>query len=399
MADAPQVRLRFESDGVCPDCGIREVSLPRSLPALGDDFDWKARDYDSFRLSMLEELIARFPERSRWTPADLEAVLVEDLAVVLDQLSDMLDRVTAEGFLDSARRPSSVRRLLSLIGYAAAAEAGLTDDPLDIQEPQSAESKLEALWAREPHRMEEARQAGPRAIRSQRRMVTEQDYATRLAEHPLVLRAHAYGQWSGSWITLRAAVINWRNLDLDACLPQSPPALVSEAEGLQNAVDVFHRRLGLPVVCWESCPSLRTVLRPYLDAYRLVGQEVLLEDAEPVGIYIALSVRVAGNFYQSEVRRAVEKAMGTGPQGFFEPGRLSFGQDLHAGDVIQTLTALEGVETVCLNRFKRVGRRYADQSDTGRIVLQGLEIPVCDNDPGRRERGQLVLRLHGGMLG
>ena len=59
--------------------------MPRALPALGDDFDWLLRDYDGFRLFMLEELAARYPERRRWTPADLEVVLVEALAVDSDR--------------------------------------------------------------------------------------------------------------------------------------------------------------------------------------------------------------------------------------------------------------------------------------------------------------------------
>ena len=107
----------------CGDCGRREIRLPEPLPVHGNDFDWLLRDYDSYRLFMLEELAARFNERRRWTPADMEVVIVEALAVELDQLSDMLDRVHAEAFLETARRPESVRRLLSLIGYNAIALA------------------------------------------------------------------------------------------------------------------------------------------------------------------------------------------------------------------------------------------------------------------------------------
>ena len=72
---------------------------------------------------MLEELAARFPERQRWTVADLEVALVEILANSLDGLSDMADRVFAEGYLQSAKRPDSLRRLLGIIGYDAVAEA------------------------------------------------------------------------------------------------------------------------------------------------------------------------------------------------------------------------------------------------------------------------------------
>src|SRR4051812_50132952 len=82
---------------------------------------------------MMEELAARVPERQRWTPADLETVLVEALAAVLDQLSDRADRVAAEAYLPTARRPESVRRLLQYIGYdavrAALAAGDIQPDP------------------------------------------------------------------------------------------------------------------------------------------------------------------------------------------------------------------------------------------------------------------------------
>jgi len=109
MAESPKSELVFE--GRCPDCAERRVELPAPLPETGDDFAWLVRDYDSFRRFMLEELAGRFPERTRWTAGDLEVVLVEALAAVLDQLSDMTDRVAAEASLETARRPESVRRL------------------------------------------------------------------------------------------------------------------------------------------------------------------------------------------------------------------------------------------------------------------------------------------------
>ena len=78
MAADPVPELLF--DGRCPDCGRRQVDLPDLLPEVGDDIDWDQRDYDGFRLFMLQELAARFPERRRWTPADVEVALVEVLA-------------------------------------------------------------------------------------------------------------------------------------------------------------------------------------------------------------------------------------------------------------------------------------------------------------------------------
>ncbi len=469
MAENPVPSLLFREG--CPDCGSREVQLPERLPTVGDDFDWLLRDYDGFRLFMLEELAARFPERRRWTPADMEVVLVEALAVVMDQLSDMLDRIHAEAFWQDARRPESVRRLLAMIGYDAVALAGqvaripdgtppageppedmrtrlkdfhtalqlfLDDyraiveteltplqqthldafirDPDGVSPPfleavqhfldnaplfvrRARQHALHRYWTLHPTAMEDARAAGPRSIRTQKRMVTLDDYAERTEDHPLVLRAHATSQWSGSWTTLNVAVILSNNLLLDEPLTAASAGGAANLSILQKAVDDFNRQRDLGPPNWSAAPSPRTVLRPFLDAYRMAGQEVFLRDAEPVGIQISISVRIAGNTFQSEVRRAVLDALGSGLGGFFEPGRVRFGEDLHSSDIIETVMALDGVEAVCLNRFKRMDKRYADQSDSGRIGLEGIEIAVCDNDPTKPERGSLRVVTQGGQRG
>ena len=67
-------------------------------------------------------------------------------------------------------------------------------------------------------------------------------------------------------------------------------------------------------------PGLSMLIETVDRHYRLLGQEVVLEDAVQVGICLAISIRVAANFYQSEVRRAARQALGTGPGGFFELG-------------------------------------------------------------------------------
>jgi len=460
MAVNPEVKLAFGQG--CPDCGRRNVILPSALPDPGDDFDWQLRDYDGFRLFMMQELAARFPERSRWTPADLELVIVELLSTVLDQLSDTLDRISAEAFLETARQPASVRRLLGLLGYdavsMAAGQAHLPDATADagedeaaqrqricgflpalqsylddyqgivealsadeqdalaacIIDPQSADADalaavqlflekapefvrrasadaLECYWASHPGNMNLHRQAGPRSVHEQRRMVTLNDYANRLEEHPLVHRAAAWSEWSGSWNSVQVAVIARDNSKLEQPIPAD--------SDLRSMVNTFHREHGLPEVHWAVSPSFRTGLRLYVDAWRMAGQEVLLQDARPVGISMSISVRVADHYFQSEVRYAVEQSLGTGPAGFFEPGRLCFGEDLHASDIFEVLMALDGVDAVCLNRFKRVGKQYSDQSDSGLIELDGLEIAVCDNQAEQQARGYYSLYLHGGRKG
>ncbi|MEM9292164.1 MAG: hypothetical protein AAGD01_10825 [Acidobacteriota bacterium] len=417
MADLPRPALRF--DGACPDCGERQITLPPPLPDPGDDFDWRLRDFDGFRLFLAQELTARVPERGALTPADLEVILTEALAVVLDQLSDQLDRVAGERFLETARRPESVRRLLSMIGFDAVEDAldsgrlRPTEEELaldSVARRRSQEKRLDRLWLTNPHAMEQARRDGPTTIHRNRRMVTADDVSRGLEEHPLVARAHTRDQWSGSWTTLQAVVVSWdeRLLDAPAVGLEDPAApWPAEHRELWSAVEHFHALHDLylppadpaPVVGSPPAPTLRTVLRHYLDAYRMLGQEVLLGDASFVPVLVDLSVRVRGTFYRSEVRRALQAALGTGPGGFFEPGRLRFGEDLHAGDVMQAATAVDGVESVCLNRFKRLGGRGTDGASSGSIVLEGLEVAECRSDPRAPHRGYVRIQLHGGLRG
>ena len=299
-----------------------------------------------------------------------------------------------------------MRRLLKLIGYSAVDKAISRGDITAGLSSLEAEEKLDSLWLREPNLMDKARQAGPREIHTQQRMVTVEDYAERLEDHPLVLRAHSWVEWSGSWSTLRVAVIGWGNTLLDEVpVIKVPASIKGYEEELKKELFTFHteRDIYLPhlgeVDDPEAPPVLRTVIRPYLEAYRMVGREVIMEDAIPMGISMSLSLRVRKNYFQSEVRLAVAQALATRPGGFFEPGRLRFGEDLHASDIIETLMALEGVENVCLNRFKKIGQQFADASDSGTIVFEGLEIAVCDNNPEKPKRGYYRLTLNGGRKG
>jgi hypothetical protein len=394
VAETPEIKLRF--DGSCPDCGVRELHLPAALPETGDDFDWRVRDYDGYRMFMLEELAARFPERTRWTPADLEVVLVEVMAALLDQLSDMLDRVAAEAFLESARQPETVRQLLHFIGYDAIAAARAKDQISGPLLGTAAESALDDYWRSHAHAMEQARRAGPREIHTQKRMVTAADYALRLREHPLVENAHAWAEWSGSWFSVHLAVIAVGNIELD-----SIPTVKNYTSDLQAKVINFHEGVGIAAPDFKvtDMPTLRRILRPYLDAFRMVGQEVILRDPVYAGIYLLISVKIGPHHFQSEIRHAAAEVLGHGPEGFFMPGKHGFGEDLYLSDVIEALMQLDGIEHVCLNRFKRVGDQYRDRVQAGFIALHGLEVARCDNDAASAKNGYYRLKLHGGRRG
>lgn len=410
MAELSDPILEF--DGGCPDCGERRAVLPTPLPGVVNDFDWNSRDYDSFRLFMMQELAYRFPERRRWTPADMEVVIVELLAAALDRTSHALDAVQGERYLETARRPQSVRRLLKLIGYDAvlrtdpAILAGLPPAPENLTE--SDEQRLERYWRLHPAAMQAARDVGPRLTGEVRRMVTLADHERLLETHPLVARARARLVWTGAWYTVLVAALLEDNCGLDHTLhiglapghadPDPLVEPVCELDDLQWAEIVeFHRieRLALPPVNDQLTP--RRLLRVMIEQNRMVGSEVLLETAKAAPITFALSVRVKRGYFRSEIKQALHQVFTSDQDGFFEPGRLGFGEDLFASDIIEAAMAIEGVEVACLNRFKRVGA-YPDRTAAGVIEIADDEFVLCRNDRTTPENGTYRITVNAGEI-
>jgi hypothetical protein len=285
-----------------------------------------------------------------------------------------------------------VRRLLQYIGYdaiAAALAAGeIRPDP--GREPSAV---LDAAWLANPPMMEAARTAGVRAIHDQNRMVTTEDHGAQLELHPAVLRAGGVAEWGGAWSVVKVGILPVSDRPLDEAWCEG------DRTSLQAAVDAFHLAREVPAVTWSAATTTRSVLTPYVERLRMVGQPVVLEDAVRVGIMMAISVRVRDNHFQSEVRDAIDQALGNQPGGFFSPDRVEFGAAVHLSDVVQTLMALDGVEDASVTRFKRVGQRWPGQVVAGRIVLHGIEFASCDTDHTRPERGYYSLVLHGGRVG
>ncbi len=390
MAELKKPVLRFfDHQAVNPggDPGQRVIELPAPLPSIGDDFDWDIRDYEGFRDFMLAELRTRFPERQRWTPADMEVVLIEALAAVLDHLSDMADRVAAESSLLTARRAESLERWLGMIGMEPARERfAATADPKERSR------LLHHFYQANPHEMERDRRRGPGTIRTQERMVSLSDYELGLCKHPLVSRARARKLWQGAWPVVRITVMLWKNIGLDDP-PQELPALLTES------VYDFHKQQDLYLdTRWVERCTVRDVLSSYIEAYRAVGQTVYLDDVAHVGLALSLDIRILPAYFQSEVRYEIMRALGRGPGGFFEPGRFTFGQDVRASDIFECLMSLEGVEHVRLLKFCRV-----DQASRHTVLpavqLNEHEVAVCDNDGRFAARGVIELQTTGGRTG
>lgn len=403
MADLKDPILEF--DGGCPDCGERLAVLPIPVPGVANDFDWTSRDYDSFRLFMMQELAYRFPDRRRWTPADMEVVVVELLAAALDRASHALDAVQAERYLETARRPQSVRRLLKLIGY----DAVLRTDPAILEDlPPTPENvaetdaqKLERYWRLNPPAMENARKEGPRLTEEVRRMVTLADHESILVEHPLVARARARLVWSGAWYTILVAALLEDNLGLDAALHSGGPLVngtPSELDvGLWKTIVEFHRIERLPLPPVNKKLTARRLLRVMIEQNRMVGSEVFLETAQAASISFVLSIRVKKGYFRSELKQALNQVFTAEKDGFFEPGEHGFGEDLFASDIVEAAMAVEGVEVACLNRFKRIGA-YPDRTAAGVIEIAEDEFVQCANARNNPEDGTYRIAVYAGEI-
>jgi hypothetical protein len=95
----------------CPsdfDCKTVSQCPPGTFPKA--EFDYLAKDYQSFRQLALDRMAVTMPQWTETNPADLGVVLVELLAYAGDQLSYYQDAVATEAYLGTARRRTSVRR-------------------------------------------------------------------------------------------------------------------------------------------------------------------------------------------------------------------------------------------------------------------------------------------------
>jgi hypothetical protein len=82
------------------------------------DVDYLSKDYNSFKVLILEYLAERDPAWKERSEADIGIMLVDLLAFAGDYLSAYQDAVGTEAYLSTARLRTSIRRHALLLGYA-----------------------------------------------------------------------------------------------------------------------------------------------------------------------------------------------------------------------------------------------------------------------------------------
>jgi hypothetical protein len=88
-------------------------SKPQKIPAI----DYLAKDYESFKHTMIAAMMQRVPDWQPTSEADLDMVLLELFSAAADELSDFQDRVMNEAYLTSARKRVSLARHARLMDY------------------------------------------------------------------------------------------------------------------------------------------------------------------------------------------------------------------------------------------------------------------------------------------
>lgn len=86
---------------------------PKTDPAI----DYLAKDYDSFKHTMIAAMMERVPGWQPTSEADLDQVILELFSAASDELSDYQDRVMNEAYLGTVRKRVSLARHARLMDY------------------------------------------------------------------------------------------------------------------------------------------------------------------------------------------------------------------------------------------------------------------------------------------
>lgn len=202
----------------------------------------------------------------------------------------------------------------------------------------------------------------PEAYRfRQLRAVTIQDYVRRAEELPEVSKAAARYAWTGSWRTVQIAIDPFGTTSLD--------------------------------------DPLREKLARHLNAVRLIGEDLEIRPPRFVPLDIQVKLCIDRAYWPQDVRFWLEQEFSDGftadgRMGFFYPDRWTFGQELHASQILGRIQSIEGVEHVISITLKRWNETTPGTDKIANV--RPNEIIQVRNDPDHMETGFIKFDLQGG---
>ena len=223
---------------------------------------------------------------------------------------------------------------------------------------------LPAIGGVDPEAMEQVRQFAPQAFRVQERAVTPADYVEVTQRRADVQRAAATMRWTGSWHT----------------------AFVTADRAGGLAVD----------------DGFETDLRGYLNRYRMAGVDLEINGPIPVPLELALLICVEPDHFRSDVKQALLRVFSSqtlpdGRRGFFHPDNFTFGQPLYLSRIYQAALAVDGVESVEVQKFQRWGKTPQGELADEVLAVGPFEVVRLDNDPNFPENGKIEFVMAGGL--
>ena len=238
----------------------------------------------------------------------------------------------------------------------------------------SLRNPLPARGGRDPESLEDVRQRAPVAYRVLERAVTEADYAEVTERHTEVQRAAATFRWTGSWHTVFVAI---------------------------HPVDAANLRR-LPGGGTELQPAFARVIKAHLTRFKLAGYDLDIRAAIYVPLEIDIRICVGDGHFRGDVLAEVQlvlsnRRLADGTTGFFFPLRFGFGSAVYLSKLYAAITAVQGVNSAEITRFKRYWDPPRGELDKGAIAMTPFEIARLDNDRNFPENGVLRLSAVGGL--
>ncbi|MGB5453267.1 MAG: baseplate J/gp47 family protein [Sedimenticolaceae bacterium] len=252
----------------------------------------------------------------------------------------------------------------SLTGFEALTDLNTLRNPFDVINGRDSEPVAEII------------RRVPVAYRArQLRAVTLADYVQRAEELPEVAHAYARYRWTGSWRTVRVAIDPAGSTVLD--------------------------------------DQLRRRIQAHLDAVRLIGEDLEVRPARYVPLDVELTVCADAAYWPEDLAQELAREFSegytpSGDPGFFHPDVWSFGQDLHASQVMGRALRVTGVDRVVSLSMRRfhpgagseliiyIPPEALPQSELERIEVRPWEIVRVSNDPNHLEHGRIQFDIQGG---
>lgn len=214
-----------------------------------------------------------------------------------------------------------------------------------------------------PEDIEAARRDAPQAFRTQERAVTPADYAAASERRPDVQRAAATFRWTGSWHSVFVTADRFGGVEVDA--------------------------------------RFSAKLRRHLERFRMAGYDLDVNGPRYVPLEVELHICVKPGYFRAHVLLAVQRVLSNdvlpdGTPGVFHPDNFTFGQAVYLSRIVAAAQAVEGVEAVRPEVFRRMLNPDPTSLDEGVIPIGSLEIAQLANNPNFPERGTIKLHAGGG---